>query len=116
MSTMWAPYVPNTHASPMRSSICLTGSTTRSRRIPTLEFSVCSKHAGAVLAVHGAGAYGFAMSSNYNSRPRAAEVLVDADRWIVRRDRETMTDLVRGERSLEEISDADWRGASGGAV
>ena len=81
-----------------------------------LERELTGVNAGSVLAVHGAGAYGFAMSSNYNSRLRAAEVLIDADRWIVTRDRETMTDLVRGERSLEGISDADWRGARGGAA
>jgi len=81
-----------------------------------LERELTGVHAGALLAVHGAGAYGFAMSSNYNSRPRAAEVLVDGDRWTVTRDRETMTDLVRGERSLEEMSDADWRGPRGDAV
>ncbi len=53
---------------------------------------------GEYLAVMGAGAYGFSMSSNYNSRPRAAEVLVDGGRaWLVR-ERETYEDLVRGER------------------
>jgi diaminopimelate decarboxylase len=53
--------------------------------------------AGDVLAVRSAGAYGFVMSSNYNARPRAAEVLVDGSRfWVVKR-RETLADLVRGE-------------------
>lgn len=53
---------------------------------------------GDLLAVHTAGAYGFAMASNYNGRPRAAEVLVDGDSaWVVR-ERETIADLVRGER------------------
>ena len=52
------------------------------------------------LAVKGAGAYGFAMSSNYNSRCRAAEVMVDgADLHLVRA-RETLADLVRGESVL----------------
>lgn len=54
--------------------------------------------AGDLLAVMSAGAYGFAMSSNYNSRPRVAEVLVDGDRFDVVRERETYDDLVRGER------------------
>jgi diaminopimelate decarboxylase len=40
------------------------------------------------------------MSSNYNSRPRAAEVMVDGARWQVVGDRETVEDLVRGERVL----------------
>lgn len=52
---------------------------------------------GERLALLGAGAYGFAMSSNYNSRPRAAEVLIaDGGFHIVRR-RETFDDLIRGE-------------------
>lgn len=55
---------------------------------------------GSLLAVRGAGAYGFVMSSNYNTRPRAAEVLVDGDRWHVVRERETLDDLLRGERRL----------------
>jgi diaminopimelate decarboxylase len=42
-----------------------------------------------------AGAYGFSMSSNYNSRPRAAEVLVRGDSFTVIRQRETWDDLVR---------------------
>jgi diaminopimelate decarboxylase len=52
---------------------------------------------GDLLAVLGAGAYGFAMSSNYNSRARAPEVLVDAGRWAVVRNRERLTDLFRDE-------------------
>jgi diaminopimelate decarboxylase len=52
---------------------------------------------GELLAVMSAGAYGFSMSSNYNSRPRAAEVLVDKDRFHVIREREDYDDLVRGE-------------------
>jgi diaminopimelate decarboxylase len=52
---------------------------------------------GDLLAVMGAGAYGFAMSSNYNSRPRPAEVLVDGSQATVVRERETRRDLVRGE-------------------
>ena len=52
---------------------------------------------GALLCVHQAGAYGFAMASNYNSRRRPAEVLVrDGDARVVRR-RESWEDLVRGE-------------------
>lgn len=49
---------------------------------------------GDLLAVMSAGAYGFAMSSNYNSRPRAAEVLVMGDRFEVVRKRETYADLI----------------------
>ncbi|GIX30053.1 MAG: diaminopimelate decarboxylase [Porticoccaceae bacterium] len=57
---------------------------------------------GDLLAVRDAGAYGFSMSSNYNSRGRAAEVLVDGDRYHLVRRRETFADLVRGETRLPE--------------
>jgi diaminopimelate decarboxylase len=55
---------------------------------------------GDLLVVRSAGAYGFSMSSNYNARPRAAELLVDGDRVHVARRRETYADLVRGEAPL----------------
>jgi len=53
---------------------------------------------GDLLAVMGAGAYGFAMSSNYNSRPRAAEVMVIRNKFYVVRRQESYKDLVRGEK------------------
>ncbi len=53
--------------------------------------------AGERLAVLGAGAYGFVMSSTYNGRPRPAEVLVDGGRWGVVRERETVESLFAGE-------------------
>jgi diaminopimelate decarboxylase len=53
---------------------------------------------GELLVVMSAGAYAFAMASNYNSRRRAAEVMVDGDRFEVVREREHYEDLVRGER------------------
>ena len=52
---------------------------------------------GELMAVMSAGAYGFTMSSNYNSRPRIPEILVRDDRWYVIRKRETCEDLTRGE-------------------
>lgn len=52
---------------------------------------------GDLLAIFSAGAYGFAMSSNYNSRPRPAEIMVMGDRHYVIRERETYNDLIRGE-------------------
>jgi len=55
-----------------------------------------------LLAVRSAGAYGFSMSSNYNTRPRAAEVMVDGDSIHIIRERETIDDLVRGEHLLPE--------------
>ncbi|PYM34190.1 MAG: diaminopimelate decarboxylase [Candidatus Rokuibacteriota bacterium] len=53
-----------------------------------------------LLAIMSAGAYGFAMSSNYNTRPRAVEVLVDGDSYTIVRRRETYEDLVAGETAL----------------
>ena len=53
---------------------------------------------GDLLAVFTAGAYGFAMSSNYNNRPRAPEVLVDGSSYKIIRRRETLEDLVAAER------------------
>ena len=55
---------------------------------------------GDLLAIMSAGAYGFAMSSNYNTRPRAVEVLVDGDSYTIVRRRETYEDLVAGETAL----------------
>ena len=52
---------------------------------------------GDLLAVMSAGAYGFSMSSNYNSRPRVAEVLVDGNQYTLIRRRETVEELVNGE-------------------
>jgi diaminopimelate decarboxylase len=53
--------------------------------------------AGDLLAVRSAGAYGFTMSSNYNSRPRAAEILEDGDKAHVVRHRETVDSLFANE-------------------
>ncbi len=55
---------------------------------------------GDLLAVRSAGAYGFAMASTYNARPRAAEVLVDGGTAHEVRTRETIADLMRGEKRL----------------
>ncbi len=44
-----------------------------------------------------AGAYGFVMASNYNTRPRPAEVLVNGDKWDLVRERETVESLFAGE-------------------
>jgi diaminopimelate decarboxylase len=52
---------------------------------------------GDLVAIFGAGAYGMAMSSTYNSRPRAAEVLVNSGKTQRIRKRESYRDLVRGE-------------------
>ncbi|NWJ45589.1 MAG: diaminopimelate decarboxylase [Chloroflexi bacterium] len=62
----------------------------QNRALPLLE-------EGMKLAILSAGAYGFSMSSNYNSRPRAAEILVEGDNWRSIRARETFEDLIRAE-------------------
>jgi len=62
----------------------------RRRKIPAFD-------PGELMAVMSSGAYGFSMSSNYNSRPRIPEILVREGEWYVIRKRETYEDLVRGE-------------------
>jgi diaminopimelate decarboxylase len=57
---------------------------------------------GDYLYLSSAGAYGFVMSSNYNSRPRVAEVMVDGDQIHLIRARETIEDLVKGEQLIKE--------------
>ena len=56
--------------------------------------------AGDLLAVKSSGAYGFAMSSNYNSRNRAAEIMVDGDNTFLARKRETIEDQLALESPL----------------
>ncbi|WP_062064640.1 diaminopimelate decarboxylase [Cellvibrio sp. OA-2007] len=57
---------------------------------------------GDLLAVMSTGAYGFSMSSNYNTRGRAAEVVIDGDQMHLARARETFEDMIRGEMLLPE--------------
>jgi diaminopimelate decarboxylase len=54
---------------------------------------------GDFLAICTAGAYGFVQASNYNSRPRPPEILVEGDSWRVIRERENCEDLIRGEKT-----------------
>ena len=56
--------------------------------------------AGDLLAVRSSGAYGFTMSSNYNTRPRVAEIMVDGDKVHVVRERETIESLYANEKIL----------------
>ncbi|NEX16625.1 MAG: diaminopimelate decarboxylase [Halochromatium sp.] len=73
--------------------VCETGDFLgRARRLALAE--------GDLLAIRGSGAYGFSMSSNYNSRPRAAEVMVDGDRVYLVRRRESISALFAGEEVL----------------
>jgi diaminopimelate decarboxylase len=63
--------------------------------------------AGDLIAVMSAGAYGFVMASNYNSRPRAPEIIVDGRTVHLVRERETYDDLIRGERIVELTGDGN---------
>ena len=74
--------------------VCETGDFfARDRELPDLK-------PGDLLAIRTAGAYGFVLSSNYNSRPRACELLVDGDELHVVRHRETYQDLILNESVL----------------
>jgi diaminopimelate decarboxylase len=66
----------------------------KGRKMPNLR-------SGELIAVMSAGAYGFSMSTNYNSRPRIAEILVRDNQMFVIRQREGYEDLVRGEEIPE---------------
>jgi diaminopimelate decarboxylase len=68
----------------------------KDRNLPKLEV-------GELFAVMSAGGYGFTMSSNYNSRPRPAEVMVKGDKYRVIRERESYEDLIKGEKII-----TDW--------
>ncbi|MGZ5141288.1 MAG: diaminopimelate decarboxylase family protein, partial [Burkholderiales bacterium] len=73
--------------------ICETGDfLARGRRLAANE--------GDLLAIMSAGAYGMSMASNYNTRPRAAEVMVDSDQLYVMREREQVHDLIAREHRL----------------
>ena len=63
------------------------------------DWPMAEVEAGDLLAIWSAGAYGFVESSNYNSRRRAAEVLVEGAKFRVVKRRETREDLIRGERA-----------------
>jgi diaminopimelate decarboxylase len=65
-------------------------------------------HPGDYLVVCDVGAYGYAMASNYNSRLRPAEVLVDDDRYAVITARESYDDLLR-----LEVAEPQWHDAGG---
>jgi diaminopimelate decarboxylase len=83
--------LPNTLRQDVVGPVCESGDyLARDRRLPAVG-------RGDLLATFSAGAYGMAMSSNYNSRPRAAEVLVDGAGYRLIRRRETYEDLVRAE-------------------
>jgi diaminopimelate decarboxylase len=83
--------IPGARKNDVVGPVCESGDfLAKDRRLPPV-------HRGELLATFSAGAYGMAMSSNYNSRPRAAEVLVDGTNHRLVRRRETYEDLVRPE-------------------
>ncbi len=83
-------YADNSQAWDIVGAICETGDFLAKDRILSLV-------TGDILAITGAGAYGFTMSSNYNSRPRASEVMVSGNRHQVIRQRETVAELYANE-------------------
>jgi diaminopimelate decarboxylase len=87
------------HVADIVGPICESGDyLAKARTVPEME-------QGGLLSVMSAGAYGFTMSSNYNSRPRIAEVLVKGSRYYVIRKRETYRDIVKGEIIPEFLAD-----------
>jgi diaminopimelate decarboxylase len=82
----------NTEITDVVGPVCETGDFfARDRELPMVEED-------ALLALLDAGAYGLVLSSNYNTRPRPAEVLVDGSKFRVIRRRETIVDLLRLEK------------------
>jgi diaminopimelate decarboxylase len=74
--------------------VCETGDFfARGRELPAVK-------PGDLIAIRTAGAYGFVLSSNYNSRPRACEAMIDGSRIHIARQRETWSDLIHGENLL----------------
>ncbi len=98
----WQEIIPVVHKSALTPAhydivgpICETGDFLGKNRLLAIE-------PGDSLAIRSAGAYGFTMSSNYNSRPRAAEVMVDGAHPYLVRERETISSLYAGEHLLPE--------------
>ena len=88
-----SPHTGSPHHWDIVGPVCETGDFLGKNRRLSLE-------QGDLLCVYSAGAYGFTMSSNYNSRGRAAEIMVDGNRAHQVRARETVEDLIRGETLL----------------
>lgn len=83
------------------STLCsVVGPICESGDILAAEVTLPELQRGDLLIIHDVGAYGMSMASNYNARPRAAEVMVEGDRWRVIRRRETVEALMCGEEAL----------------
>jgi diaminopimelate decarboxylase len=87
-----------------RMTVDVVGPVCESGDFLALDREMDQANAGDLLAVYDVGAYGYVMASNYNTRPRGAEVLVDGDRYAVVTARERYEDLVR-----LEVDDPEWR-------
>ena len=93
----WHEIIPVRPSAEPRIRLDIVGPVCETGDFLALDRDMAPVREGDLLAVLGAGAYGFAMSSNYNSRARPVEVLVDGERWAVIRSRERLTDLFRDE-------------------
>jgi diaminopimelate decarboxylase len=91
------PVVTNSRRA--RSTVDIVGPVCESGDFFALDRELEDVRAGDLLVIRSAGAYGYAMASNYNARPRPAEVLVDGTRYAIVTTRETYEDLVRREQS-----------------
>lgn len=89
--------IEGVHATESRTTADVVGPVCESGDFLGLQRDVDDVQPGELVAVLSAGAYGFVMSSNYNSRPRVAEVVVDGGRFGVVAERETYSDLIRNE-------------------
>jgi len=92
------------HDRPGRTRADVVGPVCESGDFLALDRDVQDVHPDDLLAVYDVGAYGFVMASNYNSRTRGAEVLVDGDRYAIVTARETYETLVQ-----QEAEDPEWR-------
>ena len=90
------------HSNKKSEKIDIVGPVCESGDFFALDREMPEVHEGDVLAIMSAGAYGFVMASNYNSRPLPAEALVRGDKFGLIRKRQTWEDLVR-----EEV-EVDW--------
>jgi diaminopimelate decarboxylase len=87
-----------------RSRVDVVGPVCESGDFLALDRELEDLHAGDLLAIHSAGAYGYVMSSNYNTRGRPAEVLVDGERFALVTRRESYEHLV-----MPEVIEPEWR-------
>jgi diaminopimelate decarboxylase len=87
-----------------RSRVDVVGPVCESGDFLALDRELEDLRAGDLIAIHSAGAYGYVMSSNYNTRGRPAEVLVDGDRFALVTQRESYEHLVR-----QELLEPEWR-------